>query len=54
MSRPKQDATEDLKDLLRRLKTIQLIEEHKMTVDAAGAHKTIPIQSEAEFKLSDD
>jgi len=40
--------------LLHRLETIRLIEEDGMQVDKAADHKSFVVQSEAEFKLTDD
>lgn len=42
------------KDLLKKLETIRLIEEESMAVDAAAEHKSFLIQSDAEFKMTDD
>jgi len=42
------------KDLLRRLETIRLIEEDAMAVDAAASHTSFIIQSDAEFRTTDE
>ena len=42
------------KDLLKRLETIRLVEEESMPVANANEHTVFVIQSEAQFKLSDE
>jgi len=51
---PVPKSVKDQKPLLMRLETIQLIEEDSMATGDVAGHKAFSIQSEAEFKLSDD
>jgi len=51
---PVPKSVKDQKPLLIRLEMIRLIEEDGMAVGDAAVHQAFLIQSEAEFKLSDD